>query len=313
MTTEKIKKMMMESMKAKEDFFSQAENIEKTAEKIAECFKKGGKILIFGNGGSAADSQHIAGELVGRFKLERKALPAIALTTDTSILTAWSNDYDFSEVFERQVEALAKRVDILVGISTSGNSENVIRAFKKGKEMGTFNISMTGKDGGKLKPISDLNINSSSNSTPRIQECHILAYHIFCDLIENKMFGKNLGVENLKMEENSRPWGRYDVLHKDSGSTTKIIRINPGMRFSLQFHKKREEHWVVVRGEGKTTLGESEIEVKAGSYVYVPTGEIHRMEAYGEGLDFIETQVGVCDEDDIVRLEDDFGRINQAK
>lgn len=180
---------MNESLKAKKDFFSEAENIEKVAEKIVECFENGGKVLVFGNGGSAADAQHIAGELVGRFKMERRGLPCIALTTDTSVLTAWSNDYDYSMVFERQVEALAKKGDILLGISTSGNSENVIKAFKKGAELKTFNISMTGKDGGKLKVMSNLNINSNSRDTPRIQECHVLAYHIICDLIERRMFG----------------------------------------------------------------------------------------------------------------------------
>ncbi len=186
---QQIEKSMQESLEAKKDFFSEAENIEKIAMKIFEVFKNGGKVLVFGNGGSAADAQHIAGELVGRFKIERRGLPCIALTTDTSILTAWSNDYDYSTVFERQVEALAKQGDILLGISTSGNSENVIKAFEKGKELKTFNISMTGKDGGKLKQMSDLNINSSSSDTPRIQECHVLAYHIICDLVERRMFG----------------------------------------------------------------------------------------------------------------------------
>jgi D-sedoheptulose 7-phosphate isomerase len=190
---DEIKLMMQESMKAKQDFVSEAENIEKVVEKIVECFEKGNKILIFGNGGSAADAQHIAGEIVGRFKLERKGLPAIALTTDTSVLTAWTNDYEYDSVFSRQVEALAKSGDVLLGISTSGNSENVTKAFEKGKEIETFNISLTGKQGGKLKEISDLNINSSSEDTPRIQECHVLAYHIICELVEKKMFKLNSG------------------------------------------------------------------------------------------------------------------------
>jgi len=189
MEENKIKRMIQESIKAKEEFLNQVDNIKEAAEKIVECFRNGGKILIFGNGGSAADAQHIAGELVGRFMMERKALPAIALTTDTSIMTAWSNDHEFSTVFERQIEALAEEGDILLGISTSGNSENIVKAFNKGKEIGTFNISMTGKEGGKIKPISDLNINSSSSDTPRIQECHVLAYHVICDLIEREMFG----------------------------------------------------------------------------------------------------------------------------
>ncbi len=183
-----IENIMEESIEVKKEFINEIENIEKVVNIIVNCYKKGNKILIFGNGGSAADAQHIAGELVGRFKKERRGLPAIALTTDTSVLTAWSNDYDYSTVFERQVEVLAKKDDILLGISTSGNSENVIKAFEKGKQIGTLNISMTGKDGGELKNISDLNINSNSNNTPRIQECHVLAYHIICELVEKNLF-----------------------------------------------------------------------------------------------------------------------------
>lgn len=184
---ELIRQRINESIKAKEAFLAEAENIEKAALAILVCLKNNGKILIFGNGGSAADSQHIAGELVGRYKLERKAIPAIALTTDTSILTAWSNDYDFESVFVRQVEALANEGDVLIGISTSGNSKNVILAFEKGKEIGTVNISLTGKDGGKIKPISDININSDSKDTPRIQECHMIAYHTICEIVEKEM------------------------------------------------------------------------------------------------------------------------------
>ncbi|OGJ20188.1 phosphoheptose isomerase [Candidatus Pacearchaeota archaeon RBG_13_36_9] len=175
---------MNESISCKNYFLKEAENIKKVSEEIIKCFNNGNKILIFGNGGSAADAQHIAGELIGRFKLERRALPAIALTTDTSVITAWSNDYDFSEVFERQVEALAKKGDVLIGISTSGNSQNVLKALKKGKEIGTINVSLTGGNGGKIKLASDININSPSQNTPRIQECHVLAYHIFCELAE---------------------------------------------------------------------------------------------------------------------------------
>jgi len=182
-----IEKIIKENISCKNEFLSQIGNIKKVSEKIIECFKKGNKVLIFGNGGSAADAQHIAGELVGRFKLERKALPAIALTTDTSILTAWSNDYDFSSVFERQVEALAKKGDVLIGLSTSGNSKNVVKALEKGKEIGTINISLTGGDGGKIKQAGDININVNSKITPRIQECHMLAYHIICELVEKGM------------------------------------------------------------------------------------------------------------------------------
>lgn len=184
---EHIIEIIKESIECKREFISQAANIKRAAERIAESLKSGGKVLIFGNGGSAADSQHIAAELVGRYKLERKGYPAIALTTDTSILTALSNDYGYTSIFGRQVEALAKKGDVLIGISTSGNSENVICAIEKGKEIGTTNISLTGRDGGKIKGISDVNINSSSEDTARIQECHVLAYHIICELVEKEM------------------------------------------------------------------------------------------------------------------------------
>ncbi|MFA7707421.1 MAG: D-sedoheptulose 7-phosphate isomerase [Candidatus Pacearchaeota archaeon] len=187
---QEIQKIIHESISAKIDFLAQAENIQKLADKITDAVKNGNKVMIFGNGGSAADSQHIAGELVGKFKLDRPAIPAIALTTDSSILTAISNDFGASSVFERQVEALAKKGDILLGISTSGNSENVVKAFEKGKSIGTINLSLTGKSGGKIKEISEVNVNCSSADTPRIQECHILAYHIICELVE-----KQLGVK----------------------------------------------------------------------------------------------------------------------
>jgi D-sedoheptulose 7-phosphate isomerase len=180
-----IEEMINESIKAKRYLAEQSDLLKKAAEVISYGFYDGGKLLIFGNGGSAADAQHIAGELVGRFKKERRGLSAIALTTDTSVLTSWSNDYNYSTVFERQVEALANPRDILWGISTSGNSENVINAFRKGKEIKTYNLSLTGKDGGKLKELSDLNINIPVQDTPRIQEAHLLAYHIICELVEN--------------------------------------------------------------------------------------------------------------------------------
>jgi D-sedoheptulose 7-phosphate isomerase len=184
---QEIKDMIKEGIDCKEKFLDQKTNIKQAADAIVNSLKAGNKILICGNGGSAADAQHIAAELVGRYKLERKALPAIALTTDTSIITAWSNDYNFDTIFERQVEALANKGDILIALSTSGNSENIINAISKAKEKGLTIISLTGKDGGKIKPISDININSSSKNTPRIQECHMLAYHIICELVEKEI------------------------------------------------------------------------------------------------------------------------------
>lgn len=183
-----VKAAIRESIDAKKYLNRQSERLYSAAETIARCFNQGNKLLIFGNGGSAADAQHIAAEMTGRFKRERRGLPAIALTTDTSLLTAWPNDYEegFSTLFERQVEALAKDDDVLWGISTSGNSENVLRAFKKGKEIGTYNLSLTGRDGGNLKELSNLNINVPIDNTARIQETHELAYHIICELVDRK-------------------------------------------------------------------------------------------------------------------------------
>ncbi len=162
-------------------------NIVKIVECIQRSLKDGGKILFFGNGGSAADSQHIAAEFIGRFKKERKSLPAIALTTDTSILTAIGNDYGFDKVFSRQVEGLAQKNDIVIGISTSGNSKNVIEGIKLAKKMGLKTISMTGCDGGELGKISDISVIVPSKVTARIQESHICIFHIICELVEENL------------------------------------------------------------------------------------------------------------------------------
>ena len=157
------------------------------SEKIVDAIRNKNKVLIFGNGGSAADSQHIAAELIGRFEKERKPYSAIALTTDTSIITAVANDFSYNEIFSKQVEGLAKKGDILFGITTSGNSENVIRAFEVGKKLNTFNISLTGNNGGKIKELSDININVGLSDTARIQEGHHLIYHIMCKIIEEDL------------------------------------------------------------------------------------------------------------------------------
>lgn len=156
------------------------------AEKISLCLNNKKKILIFGNGGSAADAQHIAAELVGRYKKERRAMPALALTTNTSILTAVGNDYSFDEIFVRQIEALAEKGDILWGISTSGNSPNVVKAIEKGKEMGIYSIALLGRGGGKVKDICDLPIIIPSDDTARIQEAHITIAHIICEVVEKE-------------------------------------------------------------------------------------------------------------------------------
>ncbi len=155
--------------------------------KIFNALKTGKKIILFGNGGSAADSQHIAAEFTGRFVKERKPLPAIALTTDTSALTAIGNDYGFERIFERQIEAIALPGDVLIGISTSGNSLNVINAFNKGKELGCVLIALTGNDGGAISNFCDLNLIVPSRTTARIQEIHILIGHIFCEFVDKNI------------------------------------------------------------------------------------------------------------------------------
>lgn len=158
--------------------------IAQAGERMRLCLQNGGKILLMGNGGSAADSQHIAAEIVGRYKKERRGLPSIALTTDTSILTSVGNDYGFNFIFSRQVEALCQPGDIVVGLSTSGNSVNVVAGIEKAREVGAFTIGMTGAKGGKLAELCDINLAMPSTDTPRIQEAHITVGHILCDLIE---------------------------------------------------------------------------------------------------------------------------------
>lgn len=162
--------------------------IEQAAKLMVAALRSGNKIMFFGNGGSAADSQHLAGELIGRFLKERKALPAIALSTDTSILTCLGNDYGFDIVFSRQIEGLAKTGDIAFGLSTSGNSANVIKAMEKAKEMGCKTIALLGGDGGKIAGLVDISLIVPSKQTPRIQESHITIGHILCNLIESELF-----------------------------------------------------------------------------------------------------------------------------
>ena len=163
--------------------------IEIAAEICIDCLKKGNKILLFGNGGSAADAQHIAAEIVGRYKTERKGLPAIALTTDTSVLTAIGNDYGYLHVFDRQVEALTIEGDVLIGISTGGSSTNVVSALKIAQDLGCKAIGFSGKDGGEFNNYCDVNIVVPSEDTPRIQEMHIIIGHTICHLIDRAFNG----------------------------------------------------------------------------------------------------------------------------
>lgn len=158
--------------------------ISAVAQLLRDCLKQGGKILLMGNGGSAADCQHIAAEIVGRYKRERRGLPAIALTTDTSILTSVGNDYGFEFIFSRQVEALCGPLDVVIGLSTSGNSANVVRAIETAKQIGATTVAMTGGSGGKLAGLCDFNLVMPSSDTPRIQEAHIFIGHVVCELVE---------------------------------------------------------------------------------------------------------------------------------
>ena len=161
------------------------------ANAISNRLTNGGKLLLMGNGGSAADSQHIAAELIGRFKKERKAIPALALTVDSSSLTALGNDYGFDTIFSRQVEALATINDAVIGISTSGNSPNVIRALKLAREIGAITIGFMGNSGGNMKDCVDISITVPSNDTARIQEVHITIGHIICEIIEQDLVNEN--------------------------------------------------------------------------------------------------------------------------
>lgn len=184
-----ITDQLLENIEVKKRFLdTNIDVINSAANKLVEAALKGNKILICGNGGSAADAQHLAAELIAKLKYRRRALPAIALTTDTSVITALANDDGFDQVFVRQVEAFGRENDILIGISTSGNSTNVLKAVEQAKQQGMFTIILSGKSGGKLKDIGDLSIIVPSDSTQRIQECHITAGHILCDIIEQAVY-----------------------------------------------------------------------------------------------------------------------------
>ncbi len=190
-----VLKAFEESIQVKERFVK--ENIDgllTSAQRLATCFAAGHKLLIFGNGGSAADAQHIAAEFVNRFTVERKPLPALALSTDTSILTSISNDYSFDEVFSKQIKALGRKDDISLGISTSGESKNVLVAVETARDMGLYTVGLTGCGGGELARRCDLALIVDSRTTPRIQETHITAGHILCDLVDRILFPEAFGL-----------------------------------------------------------------------------------------------------------------------
>ena len=187
-----IKSQIKESIDVKNKILSDESlltQIEKASEEIVKCYKSGHMLLLCGNGGSAGDAQHIAGEMVARFRIERKALSALAFNTNSSVVTAIGNDYEYNIIFERQVEAFGHSGDVLIAISTSGNSESVVRAIEKAKSMGIKTVSLLGKGGGACKNISDYAIVVPCDDTARIQESHIMIGHIICDIVERSMFG----------------------------------------------------------------------------------------------------------------------------
>ena len=188
-----IEKALKDSLKTKEAFITEnANNLKFLSEKIAQAFTNDCKLMICGNGGSAADAQHIAAEFVNRYMLERPPLPALALTTDTSIITSIGNDYSFDEVFSKQVKAIGMEGDMLLAISTTGNSNNVIEAVQAARGLGIYTAGLTGGDGGRLSSIVDMSMVVKSNSTARIQEAHILAGHIMCQLIDFILFQQGI-------------------------------------------------------------------------------------------------------------------------
>jgi D-sedoheptulose 7-phosphate isomerase len=185
---ERIKDILLESIQVKEEILrNQVGSIAEIAMLMIDCLKKDGKVIVFGNGGSASDSQHIAAELVGRFKKDRSALAGIALTTNTSILTSLANDYGFDVVFSRQVEALGKKNDVVLGISTSGKAKNVALGIKQAKKMGIKTVALSGGDGGDIVKLADVSLLVPSNVTARIQEAHITIAHIICEMIEQEL------------------------------------------------------------------------------------------------------------------------------
>ena len=187
---EEIQNLIKQSTENIEKLKSLSEQINQSIKVIIDCCRNGNKVIIFGNGGSAADAQHIAAEFIGRFELERKSLPAIALTTDTSVITSLSNDYDYDMVFSRQCESLVSRGDVVIGISTSGNSKNVYEGIITSKNKGASIITLSGNKGGKIKELSDISIIVDSSITSQIQEAHRVIYHIICKIVERQLSEK---------------------------------------------------------------------------------------------------------------------------
>ena len=188
---ENIEKTLIESSDLIRNSVTLSEKIEFVIQKIIECISLEKKVILFGNGGSAADAQHIAAEFIGRFLSERKSIPAISLTTDSSIITSLGNDYSYDIIFSRQCESLVNPGDVVIGISTSGNSKNVINGILTSKNKGAITIGLLGNDGGKIKDLVDIALVVNSPSTPRIQETHRIIYHIICENVEKSLIDKN--------------------------------------------------------------------------------------------------------------------------
>jgi D-sedoheptulose 7-phosphate isomerase len=189
---EYIKDQIKKSYETKQEIYNNEDllnKIEDVAKKCVELYRGDKKTTLAGNGGSAADAQHIAAELVGRYGFDRPSIPSLALTTDTSNLTAIGNDYGYDQVFSRQLDGMGQSGDIFIGISTSGNSQNIINAFEVAKKKNILSVALVGKDGGKMAKMADIALVVPSQSTPRIQESHILIGHIICDIIEKEIFG----------------------------------------------------------------------------------------------------------------------------
>jgi len=184
-----VENAVRESMRVKQKLLEQAPMIARMVQILYDCIRGGGKVVFFGNGGSAADAQHLAAELAGRLYLDRPSLPAISLSTNSSALTAVGNDYGFEHVFARQLPGIGNRGDVAVAISTSGNSANVLEAVRLARRIGMITFGWTGRSGGELAKITDYALHIDSEESPRIQEAHILAGHVICEIVERRLFG----------------------------------------------------------------------------------------------------------------------------
>ena len=185
-----LRRSLADSIAAKEDFYKiHKQKLFQLVDWVVDCFKSGNKLMVCGNGGSAADAQHLAAEFVNRFLINRMPLPAIALTTDSSILTSVSNDFSYDDIFAKQVEALGKRGDVFLGISTSGNSPNILRAVEASRKIGVRTVALTGGSGGLLAAAAELVLTVPSEKTPHIQEAHLWIEHMLCWLVDERLFG----------------------------------------------------------------------------------------------------------------------------